>query len=60
MRRSSERILTTHAGALPRPVGLDTAEGLRTSVAEVVRQQTEIGLDIVDGGQEGDARGLQG
>jgi 5-methyltetrahydropteroyltriglutamate--homocysteine methyltransferase len=51
----TERILTTHAGALPRPAGLETPDGLRTAVAEVVRRQAELGLDIVDDGEFGKA-----
>jgi 5-methyltetrahydropteroyltriglutamate--homocysteine methyltransferase len=49
----SDRILTTHAGALPKPERLDTPDALRDSVAEVVRRQAEIGLDIVDDGEYG-------
>jgi 5-methyltetrahydropteroyltriglutamate--homocysteine methyltransferase len=64
MKRSTERILTTHAGSLPRPA--DVLEMLRTGptgeqferrvrqgVAEIVRQQVEHGLDVVDDGEVG-------
>jgi 5-methyltetrahydropteroyltriglutamate--homocysteine methyltransferase len=59
MRRSAERILTTHAGSLPRPPDLldapaspaDRAERVRRAVADVVRQQIDIGLDVVDDGE---------
>jgi 5-methyltetrahydropteroyltriglutamate--homocysteine methyltransferase len=62
MQRSTERILTTHAGSLPRPADLvamlraqTTGEPferrVREAVAEVVRQQREHGLDIVDDGE---------
>lgn len=63
MALSSERILTTHAGSLPRPARLlepgverdpaRYADLLRESVAEIVRRQTQIGLDIVDDGELG-------
>jgi len=62
MQRSTDRILTTHAGSLPRPS--DILEMLRAgatdepfqrrvreAVAEVVREQIEHGLDIVDDGE---------
>jgi 5-methyltetrahydropteroyltriglutamate--homocysteine methyltransferase len=64
---STDRILTTHAGALPRPPGLREmvaakAAGqsydrtaynttLRSSVAEVVRRQVECGIDSVNDGE---------
>ncbi len=69
MRRSSERILTTHVGSLPRPANLiamnraraagetidaaDYAQGLATAVADVVRKQREAGIDIADDGEFG-------
>jgi 5-methyltetrahydropteroyltriglutamate--homocysteine methyltransferase len=65
MERSTERILTTHVGALQRPAELSEAmlhKGeqspeaqalLRTAVAEVVRRQVEVGIDIVDDGEFG-------
>src|SRR5439155_21577527 len=60
MRRSDDRILTTHTGSLPRPAALlESANGtphdalLRQSVADIVRQQVAIGLDIVNDGEFG-------
>ncbi len=66
---STDRILTTHAGSLPRPNDVvemvrarargdrrdDAADAarLRGAVAEVVRKQADIGLDIVDDGEFG-------
>src|SRR5919109_2343590 len=67
MQRSTERILTTHAGSLPRPDDLRDmlvakdegqpydqarfATRLRSAVAEVVRLQTAAGLDIINDGE---------
>jgi 5-methyltetrahydropteroyltriglutamate--homocysteine methyltransferase len=67
MKRSTDRILTTHAGSLPRPPDLleliqaraagrrvdDTAHDsrLRVAVGEVVRKQVELGVDVVDDGE---------
>jgi 5-methyltetrahydropteroyltriglutamate--homocysteine methyltransferase len=68
MKHSSERILTTHAGSLPRPADLLTlverdgahafdppaaAARLGAAVAEVVKQQAELGIDVVDDGEYG-------
>ncbi|MBF6568523.1 MAG: cobalamin-independent methionine synthase II family protein [Candidatus Binataceae bacterium] len=69
MKRSAERILTTHTGSLPRPDDLlellDSAEAgtlrddtvlnnrVRTAVAEVVRKQAETGIAIVNDGEMG-------
>jgi 5-methyltetrahydropteroyltriglutamate--homocysteine methyltransferase len=68
MKRSTERILTTHAGSLPRPEDLlnslleggahafDSAAGaerLRQAVAEIVGKQTELGIDVVSDGEYG-------
>ena len=69
MKRSTDRILTTHTGSLPRPDGLvamlyakDSGElqdqtafeaQVRTAVAEVVRKQIERGVDIVNDGEAG-------
>src|SRR5687767_9502114 len=66
MKRSTDRILTTHAGSLPRPAGLielyrnDASDAellprLRSSVAEVVQQQREAGIDVVNDGEFGKA-----
>src|SRR5262245_22037494 len=56
MRRSTERILTTHVGYLPYLEPLDeTAPDyqtvLRRSVAAVVRKQRDVGLDVVNEGE---------
>jgi len=56
MRASTDRILTTHVGALPIPPGLWSKEGvgearLRREVAEIVRLQREAGVDIVNEGE---------
>ena len=67
MRRSTERFLTTHTGSLPRPddlirtmyakeegVPVDRsalAERVRAAVAEVVKKQTDAGIDIVNDGE---------
>jgi 5-methyltetrahydropteroyltriglutamate--homocysteine methyltransferase len=69
MKSSTHRILTTHAGSLSRPADLialsrartagDSKDGnayaacLAASVAEVVRKQLELGIDIPDDGEFG-------
>ncbi|HXS40643.1 MAG TPA: cobalamin-independent methionine synthase II family protein [Stellaceae bacterium] len=67
MKRSTDRILTTHVGSLPRPDALleASAEARKTGdwgalqrllpplVASVVQQQAEHGLDIVNDGEFG-------
>ncbi len=68
MKRSTDRILTTHVGSLIRPAeikhhllakqgdGYDEAahrRSLTTTVAEVVRQQAEAGVDVVSDGEFG-------
>ena len=71
MHRSTDRILTTHVGSLIRPEPLRAflrekeagrpfdqaayAKCLRESVAEVVRQQAEVGIDVVSDGEFGKA-----
>jgi 5-methyltetrahydropteroyltriglutamate--homocysteine methyltransferase len=70
LRRSDSRILTTHAGALPRPDDLlaltaqlrldpDLANPhrlrLRSAVQEVVDRQRQLGLDVVNDGEYGKA-----
>ncbi len=71
MKRSTDRILTTHVGSLIRPPALqefmrakqadqpyDSAAYdacLRESVADVVRKQAEVGLDVVSDGEYGKA-----
>lgn len=51
MRRSTDRILTTHVGSLPEPPGLETDEQRFAAVAEVVAKQRAVGLDIVNEGE---------
>ncbi len=67
MRGKAERILTTHVGSLPRPADLhamgvarqsgDTvdetahAARLKSAVAEIVRRQVSLGIDIVADGE---------
>jgi len=67
MRRSTERILTTHTGSLPRPdeltkvmfakeegVPVDTAAlaaRIKAAVADVVGRQVAAGLDVIDDGE---------
>ena len=69
MQRSTERILTTHVGSLIRPAALQDFlrarqagrpldQGawdrcLRESVAAVVRQQAEVGVDVISDGEFG-------
>jgi 5-methyltetrahydropteroyltriglutamate--homocysteine methyltransferase len=67
MKGSSNRILTTHTGSLPRPPDLVAALNakelgenferdaletrIRRAIDEIVRQQTDVGIDIVDDGE---------
>jgi 5-methyltetrahydropteroyltriglutamate--homocysteine methyltransferase len=69
MKRSTERILTTHAGSLARPPDLlemlraraadqpcdpaAFAGRVRSAVAEVVRKQLDAGMDVVSDGEVG-------
>ncbi|HEY2532134.1 MAG TPA: cobalamin-independent methionine synthase II family protein [Xanthobacteraceae bacterium] len=69
MKRSNDRILTTHVGSLIRPPALqeflrakqvgkayDAAayrRCLQDSVAEVVRKQAEVGIDVISDGEFG-------
>jgi 5-methyltetrahydropteroyltriglutamate--homocysteine methyltransferase len=69
MKRSTERILTTHTGSLPRPADLtallealdagtvpDAAAfdaRVRRAVADIVRQQVTTGVDVVNDGEQG-------
>ncbi len=69
MKQSTERVLTTHAGSLPRPPDLlamirarEGGEGVdegafaarvRSAVEEVVRKQVEAGIDVVSDGEMG-------
>jgi 5-methyltetrahydropteroyltriglutamate--homocysteine methyltransferase len=60
MKRSNDRILTTHVGSLPRPADLLEMAGakgaayetrLKSAVAEIVKKQVELGIDVVDDGE---------
>ena len=58
MKRSMERILTTHVGSLARSDSLTPllrllARLVREAVADVVRKQVEAGVDIVTDGEQG-------
>jgi len=69
MKRSTDRILTTHCGSLPRPKDLldmmkakvhgepydndGYARRIRSAVAETVRKQVECGIDIPTDGEQG-------
>src|SRR3954469_9087527 len=68
MKRSTEHILTTHTGSLPRPPELPEAlqrrdrgagdapglaEAVRGAVAEVVRKQADAGVSVVNDGEAG-------
>src|SRR5579864_752163 len=67
MKRSTERILTTHTGSLPRPpdllamaAALERGAGdlvafearVPSAVAEIVRRQVEAGVDVVNDGEQ--------
>jgi 5-methyltetrahydropteroyltriglutamate--homocysteine methyltransferase len=67
MKRSTDRILTTHVGSLPRPPGIvdflmkkekgeayDAAAfdaAMTRAVADVVKRQADIGIDVVSDGE---------
>jgi 5-methyltetrahydropteroyltriglutamate--homocysteine methyltransferase len=57
MRLSTERILTTHTGSLPRPAGLSLtgperdAGQLADAVGSVVQTQVDAGVDVVNDGE---------
>ena len=70
MKRSTDRILTTHSGSLSRPADLIAMnraraqaresgrcglrkDASRAAVADVVRKQREVGVDIPDDGEFG-------
>jgi len=68
MKRSTNRILTTHAGSLPRPPELvemiqarqagapadrKFADSVRAAVADTVKKQADAGIDIVSDGEMG-------
>jgi 5-methyltetrahydropteroyltriglutamate--homocysteine methyltransferase len=54
LRRSTDRILTTHVGSLPDPEGFGRhrdGDAVRRRVEDIVRQQREIGIDIINEGE---------
>src|SRR5438874_12862177 len=67
MKRSTERFLTTHTGSLPRPDNLmqlmiarehgqpvdasELAGTVRNAVAEAVKHQVAVGIDIISDGE---------
>jgi 5-methyltetrahydropteroyltriglutamate--homocysteine methyltransferase len=54
MKTSTERILTTHTGSLPRPASLTDRtdpEAVRAAVEETVRRQRDAGVDIANDGE---------
>src|SRR5438067_2002295 len=63
MRRSTQRILVSHAGTVPRPAALQAlysageshraefAQHLPSAVREVVQHQARVGIDIVNDGE---------
>ncbi len=69
MKRSTERLLTTHVGSLPRPDDLFDLmlarmdgkpidqkaydERVRRAVKDIVREQADVGLDVVNDGEMG-------
>src|SRR4051812_4790382 len=69
MKRSTDRILTTHTGSLPRPADLieqlrhkeygepvdetQLAQHVRQAVIDVVKKQVECGVDVVSDGEQG-------
>ena len=68
MKHSADRILTTHAGSLPRPPELldlvrsgdaaaleqtGNSQSLRTAVSDIVRRQAALGIDVIDDGEYG-------
>ena len=68
MKHSTDRILTTHAGSLPRPPDLlelvqagdasalgrgDNAARLSNAVREIVQRQANLGIDVIDDGEYG-------
>src|SRR5207249_11485143 len=69
MKISTQRILTTHVGSIPRPDSITTllrarlsgqaidearlAKHVADAIGEVVRRQAEVGLDVVSDGEMG-------
>ena len=65
MRRSTERVLSTHTGSLPRPAavvaqllagkrsGPELGRAVADAVADVIARQQAAGMDIVNDGEQG-------
>ncbi len=68
MKRSQDRILTTHVGSLPRPESLlelasfrkgppqdpeEYRRRVRVAVADIVKEQAQVGLDVINDGEFG-------
>ncbi len=68
MKRSTDRILTTHVGSIPRPEDMLEMASVRTgppkdlaayearlkrAVVEIVRKQKDVGIDVVNDGEFG-------
>jgi len=54
MRTSTDRILTTHTGSLPRPATLTDRhdqQAVRAAVTETARRQLDAGVDIINDGE---------
>jgi 5-methyltetrahydropteroyltriglutamate--homocysteine methyltransferase len=54
MKTSTDRILTTHTGSLPRPADLTDRhdeQAVRAAVQETVRRQLDAGVDIINDGE---------
>jgi 5-methyltetrahydropteroyltriglutamate--homocysteine methyltransferase len=54
MKTSTDRVLTTHTGSLPRPAELaDRGDpvAVKAAVPEIARRQREAGVDIVNHGE---------
>jgi 5-methyltetrahydropteroyltriglutamate--homocysteine methyltransferase len=73
MQRSTDHILTSHVGTLPRPAELqellaradDAAraeyfERLPTAVEDIVQRQLDVGLDVINDGEFGKIGGFSG
>ena len=72
MRRSTDSIIVSHAGTLPRPEELQQElansptddpvlrQHLDAAVAEVVRQQVDAGIDVVNDGEFAQRGGFMG
>ena len=67
MKTSTDRILTTHTGSLPRPSDLvealnakelgrdynddELSRRVKRAVIEIVRRQADVGLDVINDGE---------